>query len=295
MIPTQEIARLATTVLDAQDSVRQLPPLTSERSDFDLPSAYAVADQVMQARRRTGALTVGRKIGFTNAALWEVYAVRQPIWGWMYEHSVAHLAAQAGAAVGAAVGAGVGAAVGAGVGAGICRIGHFTEPKIEPEIVLHFHHAPPPAADLRSVLACIDWVAHGFEIVQSHFADWRFQVADTVADGGLHGCLLIGQHVPLAALGNDPIKALASFSLSLSCDGILRDQGSGANVLGSPLAAVLHLIHVLASQPGAQPIQAGEIITTGTITLAHAIRAGECWTTELQAIALPGLQIRFAD
>ena len=287
MIPTQEITRLATTILDAQDSVRQLPLLTSERSDFDLPSAYAVADRVMQTRRRTGAVTVGRKIGFTNAALWAVYAVRQPIWGWMYEHSVAHLAATAGA--------GGGAGVGAGVGAGICRIGRFTEPKIEPEIVLHFHKAPPQAADLQGVLACIDWVAHGFEIVQSHFADWRFQVADTVADSGLHGCLLIGQQVPLAALGDDPIKALASFALSLSCDGILRDQGSGANVLGSPLAAVQHLIEVLARQPGAQPIQAGEIITTGTITLAHAISAGESWTTELQGIALPGLQIKFTD
>lgn len=285
MISTHDIARLATTMLAAQDNVRQLPPLTSERSDFDLPSAYAVAEQVMQARRRNGARTVGRKIGFTNAALWEVYAVRQPIWGWMYEHSVAHLAAQAGADTGANTGAGV----------GNCRIGRFTEPKIEPEIVLHFHCAPPAGADEAAVLACIDWVAHGFEIVQSHFAGWRFQVADTVADGGLHGCLLVGPPVPVAALGDDPIKALASFSLSLQCDGAERDHGSGANVLGSPLAAVRHLIQVLASQPGAQAIQAGELITTGTITLAHAIRAGECWTTELQGIALPGLQVRFTD
>lgn len=277
MISTHDIARLATTMLAAQDNVRQLPPLTSERSDFDLPSAYAVAEQVMQSRRRNGALTVGRKIGFTNAALWEVYAVRQPIWGWMYEHSVAHLAAQAGA------------------GVGTCRIGHFTEPKIEPEIVLHFHRAPPPDADVAGLLACIDWVAHGFEIVQSHFAGWRFQVADTVADGGLHGCLVVGQAVPVAALGDDPIKALARFSLSLDCDGARRDQGSGANVLGSPLAAVLHLIQVLADQPGAQAIQAGELVTTGTITLAHPIRAGECWTTELQGIALPGLQVSFTD
>lgn len=289
MISIQDIHQLAARIQSAQDDVRQLPPLTSERSDFDLPSAYAVAEQVMQARRRTGALTVGRKIGFTNAALWEVYAVRQPIWGWMYEHSVAHLAAQAGADTGANTGANT------GTGVGTCSIGRFTEPKIEPEIVLHFHRAPPAGADEAGVLACIDWVAHGFEIVQSHFAGWRFQVADTVADGGLHGCLVVGPAVPVAALGDDPIKALASFSLSLQCDGAERDHGSGANVLGSPLAAVRHLIQVLAGQPGAQAIQAGELITTGTVTLAHAIRAGECWTTELQGIALPGLQLRFTD
>lgn len=52
MMSTQDIARLATSMLTAQDAVRKLPPLTSDRSDFDLPSAYAVADQVMQARSR---------------------------------------------------------------------------------------------------------------------------------------------------------------------------------------------------------------------------------------------------
>ena len=44
----------------------------------------------------------------------------------------------------------------------------------------------PANASLDQLLACVDWIAPGFEIVQSHLADWRFAAADTVADGALH-------------------------------------------------------------------------------------------------------------
>jgi 2-oxo-3-hexenedioate decarboxylase len=48
-----------------------------------------------------------------------------------------------------------------------CRIGEFAEPKIEPEIVVHFGTAPPVSTNIAGVLASIDWIAHGIEIVQS--------------------------------------------------------------------------------------------------------------------------------
>jgi 2-oxo-3-hexenedioate decarboxylase len=81
----------------------------------------------------------------------------------------------------------------------------------------------------------------------------------------------------------------------LSCDGRLVEEGVGSNVLGSPLSAIAHLVAVLAKQPRHEALKAGEIVTTGTITTAQAIRAGETWTTEVRGIALPGLRVRFAD
>ncbi len=50
------------------------------------------------------------------------------------------------------------------------------QPKIEPEIVLQFHTAPQIGAGLTGVLNAIGWVAHGFEIVQSHFPGWKFLI-----------------------------------------------------------------------------------------------------------------------
>ena len=64
-------------------------------------------------------------------------------------------------------------------------------------------------------------------------------------------------------------------------------------MLGSPLSAAAHLIAVLAKQPQAKALQAGELVTTGTLTRALPIRAGETWSTVLDGIALPGISVAF--
>ena len=76
--------------------------------------------------------------------------------------------------------------------AGSVRIGHLAQPRLEPEIVLHFSSAPRATDDEESLLSHIDWIAHGYEIVQSHFPHWKFKAADTIAAFGLHGALVVG-------------------------------------------------------------------------------------------------------
>ena len=122
------------------------------------------------------------------------------------------------------------------------------------------------------------------------FPEVEFQLPDTVADFGLHGALVIGPRQNVASLG-DVVEKLRTFTISLAKDGIVRAQGMGANVLGSPLLAALHLIDVLKDQPQFQPIQAGEIVTTGTLLSPPSIRSGETWATELSGIELPGVRL----
>ena len=42
------------------------------------------------------------------------------------------------------------------------------------------------------------------------------------------------------------------------------------------------------------PLAAGEIVTTGTLTLAHPVAPGETWTAGLTGVALEPLRVRFA-
>jgi 2-oxo-3-hexenedioate decarboxylase len=271
MLHPSELRQVAARIRAAQAGVRQIEPFSSRYPAFDLESAYAVAQTVHADRVAEGAVPVGRKIGFTNAAMWELYGVREPIWGHVYDHTVRHLDQNAGT----------------------CGLGAFTEPRIEPEIAFHFHSPPPAGADARALLACIDWFAHAFEIVQSHFPGWRFRAADAVADGSLHGILLLGEAVPVERLGAEPEAALEAFSVELWCNGEVIECGRGANVLGSPLRALAHLVAVLSSQPESLPLQAGEIVTTGTITTARSVQPGERWHTSLDGIASPGLAVEF--
>jgi 2-keto-4-pentenoate hydratase len=87
---------------------------------------------------------------------------------------------------------------------------------------------------------------------------------------------------------------LETFSLALSCDGRHVETGRGTNVLGSPVAALAHLMAVLAKQPGFAPLRAGELVTTGTITTARAVRAGETWRSEVEGAPLAGLTLTFS-
>ncbi|WP_428420573.1 2-keto-4-pentenoate hydratase [Methylibium sp.] len=273
MTAAPNLEHFARQIKAAQDAACQIAPFTSQVDGFDVPAAYAVAQRVHEARLRDGARAVGRKIGFTNPEMWSLYGVREPIWAHVYDRTVVRVAG----------------------GYHVCHLAPFTEPKIEPEIVLHFHRAPPVGADPAAILACIDWVAHAFEIVQSHFPGWRFQAADTVADAALHGTLLVGEPQPVAQLQPGLMTALAAFSVELVCNGAVREVGVGANVLGSPLAALAHLVGVLDGQPGSLPLQADELVTTGTLTTAQPVRAGQTWHTALRGIALPGLVVEFVD
>ena len=271
MPSTAQNHAIAQQVKAAQDGTRQIARLTDQYRGFDLPAAYAVAQLIHQARLAEGARTVGRKIGFTNPDMWALYGVRAPIWAHVYDSTVVQLPS----------------------GPARCSLRGFAEPKIEPEIVVHLRSAPPVGGGPAQVLDSIDWVAHGFEIVQSHFAGWRFQAADAVADWSLHGRLLVGPPQPVKRLGSDLIAALESFSLSLACDGKVREVGRGANVLGSPLAALAHLVALLAEQPDDPPLQAGELVTTGTVTTAQQVLPGQTWRTELSGLSLPGLNVAF--
>jgi 2-oxo-3-hexenedioate decarboxylase len=70
--------------------------------------------------------------------------------------------------------------------------------------------------DEADLLGCIDWIAHGFEIVQSIYPGWKFTAADTVAAFGLHGALLIGQP---SSVGSDHaawLAALSRFEITLA-------------------------------------------------------------------------------
>jgi 2-keto-4-pentenoate hydratase len=77
----------------------------------------------------------------------------------------------------------------------------------------------------------------------------------------------------------------------LSRNGVVQANGGGANVLDSPLLAFAQLAEMLAQQSRFGPVQAGEIVSTGTLTDALPVTRGESWSTTLDGISLPGLSI----
>jgi 2-oxo-3-hexenedioate decarboxylase len=169
----------------------------------------------------------------------------------------------------------------------------FTEPRIEPEIMFGLKAAPLPGMNEAALLDCIEWVTLGYEIVQSIFPGWKFAAADTVAANGVHGALMIGPRHAIARRKAEWQRELVTFGVELYCNGKLSQRGGGALVLDSPLLALRHLIELLANDSHNPPLRAGEVISTGTLTLAMSVSAGETWTTKATGIPLEEITLCF--
>ncbi len=138
------------------------------------------------------------------------------------------------------------------------------------------------------------WVAAGFEIVQSHFPDWKFTAADCTAAFGLHGALVVGPAVALTAANRQAIaRLLPTFEATLSRGAAVVDRGLGANVLDSPALALAHMACTLAAYPALAPLEPGEIVTTGTLTDAWPVVPGETWRSDYGSLPVAGLELTF--
>ena len=269
--PRMEIEDIAGQVFAVLESGRQIAPFSKAYPDFGLEHAYRVTAIVRARREARGERPIGRKIGFTNRTIWAEYGVYAPIWGYVYDRTVRDLGREPIEV----------------------SLQGLAEPRIEPEIIFRLASPPEPAMDEQALIRCIDWIAHGFEIVQSIFPDWSFKAADTVAAYGLHGRLFIGPRHSARPRLDEWARELSRFEIDLFRNGALIDHGVAANVLDGPLFALRHLAERLAEDPLSPPLAAGEIVTTGTLTRAFPVAAGEEWSTQLTGVPLEGARIRF--
>ena len=112
---------------------------------------------------------VGQKIGFTNRNIWNIYEGDEPIWGPMTKSSVSYSDSNFSKV----------------------DLSQFCEPRIEPEVVVCLKRKPEFNTGTPEI--SLDWIAPGFEIVDSIYPNWKFSLTDAIASGGLHGSLVVGK------------------------------------------------------------------------------------------------------
>ncbi len=264
-------ASLARELVALHEVPREVPAFSERYPDLTPDDGYRAARQLHAHRVTLGWSPVGRKIGFTNRTLWPRYGVFEPMWGFVYDRTVRF-------AEGRPI---------------TLPLAGLAQPRIEPEICFRLKASPPRTKDPDQLLAAIEWVAHSIEIVQCHHPAWKLKISDCTADNGLHGRLVVGTPRPVTELPGLAAK-LQALEVSLCKAGLEIDRGVGANVLDGPLNALAFLVEVLAKQPDAPALAAGELISTGTLTDAHPVAAGEHWSTSFRGLPLDGLEVSFA-
>ena len=247
LMPPPAVERHAETMRRIwDDGTLQEPPSAGDEA-FGIDDAYAISAELLRRREDAGWQRLGRKIGFTNIAVMREYGMSAPIFGYVYDRTLIH--GESGRAA--------------------LSLAGTVQPKIEPEIVFKLRRSPPRTRDPVALLAAVEWIAQGFELVQCHYPNWVFAAPDAIADSGFHARYAVGAPTPVDE--DDvarPADDLAGFRIELLLNGEVAAEGGGELVLGSPLLALAHLIEVLAGLPGHPPLAAGELVTTGTLTAA---------------------------
>jgi 2-oxo-3-hexenedioate decarboxylase len=238
-----------------------------------LQKAYADAAVQMKRRVEQGDTVIGMKVGFSNSSIWPLYNVDGPIFGAMYQSTVHDLSAES-----------------------TCSVAQLSLPRIEPEIAFRLSRLPQASMTEAELLGCTSHFAHGFEIVQSQFADWKFTAEQAVAAGSLHGKLYLGpwQRTPQSPHALKTLAAqLANFSVRLlkkqsgQQDAVEIEKAPSTRVLSNPVNSLGYLAQAMQRCDFPRALQVGDIVLTGTITNAYPVEAGDVWSTDVLNLTWP--------
>jgi 2-keto-4-pentenoate hydratase len=237
-----DAAQLAARLIRARAGRVPIGPLSAELSGFDVAAGYAVQRQL---RAGAGPLA-GWKLGVTSRAKQVQVGVTEPVRGF--------LAAANALDIGAPL-----------------PVTELIQPRAEPEIAFVIGaDLAGPAVSSADVLAATYGVAVAIEILDSVYRDYRFSMADVVADNTSAGRFLVGPCVPASGID------LRLTGVVLEHNGEVVATAAGAAALGHPAAAVAWLVRSLAAE--GEGLHAGSVVLSGGLTAAIDIRAGDVVT-----------------
>ena len=271
-MPFNETEALARELMSAYETGEMVTLPPSMRPGFDINMAYAIESTIKNFREAEGHKAVGRKVGYANKAMWRVLKLETLVWAHMYDDTVHYNDSNSAT----------------------LSLAHSHSLKIEPEIVFGLKNpVTGQGLDAAGALACTEWLAIGFEIIDCPFPEWKFQPSDFVASFGLHAALVIGERVRVRPeLIPKLVDELPRLKVRVSKDGQFVEEGSGKNSLKSPALCLAELGAAIERRFPSEPLSAGEIISSGTLTAGHLTDKGDLWIVEADGLPLPSLTLR---
>jgi 2-keto-4-pentenoate hydratase len=245
MPDVEELAARLSTAVGERTAVE---PLSDEVPDLDLDTGYAV-QRVL--REQAGPL-VGWKLGVTSRAKQAQVGVSSPVFGFLPGAAALDLGEP-------------------------LRCGELIQPRAEPEIVFVLgRDLAGPHVTAVDVLSASSGLAVGIEVLDSRFRDYRFTMADVVADNTSAARFVVGAPVPPAGID------VRLVGVVLEKNGELVATASGAASLGHPAAAVAWLVRQLAAS--GEGLSAGQVVLSGGLTAATPVAPGDVVTVSIDRL-----------
>jgi len=256
----EKIAEHAQRLESAARDCRAVTQLSALEPELTLADAYEVQWALRKRRLAAGARLTGLKMGLTSRAKMKQMGVATPIYGFLLDEYTVPSDFEIATA-------------------------QLIHPRIEPEIAFVLRSPlQGPGCTIAGALAAIDFVIPAIEVIDSRYADFKFDLPSVVADNASSARYIVG--------GN----ARRVEELDLRTLGVVVEKngegvafGAGAAVLGHPASSLAMLANLLAERE--QVIPAGMFVMTGGITEAIGAKAGDHFTVRFQALG--SLSVRF--
>ena len=259
---------------------RPCPPVRGLLPAGDVDAAYAVQAAWVADQVAAGARVIGRKIGLTNPAVQAQFGVDRPDFGVLFDD------------MDCAPGAPIDTA-------------RTLQPKIEAEIAFVLKEdLAGPVIGPAEVAAATAYVVAALEIVDSRIAGWDIGIVDTIADNGSSGLFVLGDrrqelgHLDLAECamtlrrrraggvrgtggvrGPDGVPGVDGAG---GAGGEVVSTGTGASILGHPLAAVAWL--AAAVRDHGRPLRAGEVVLSGSLGPMVTVSPGDAFQADISGV-----------
>ena len=235
-----DIARLARTLDDAAANAKATRQL-SDKEPLTESEGYDVQAASIRRRVARGEKRVGVKMGFTSRAKMIQMGIDDMIWGRLTDRMVIE-------------------------DGGTISMADYVHPRVEPEIAFLLDRPLAGTVTGAEALAAVEAVAPAMEIIDSRYRNFKFSLADVVADNCSSSGFVVGPW-------QDADADLTNLGMILEFNGRPRQIGSSAAILGNPVRALVAAARLSAA--AGEPLEAGWIVMAGGATAAEALSPGD--------------------
>ncbi len=225
--------------------------------ELDVPDAYAVQALSIARRVGRGEKVIGVKMGLTSRAKMAQVGVDSVIWGRLTDGMLL--------ADGALV-----------------SLGGYVHPRVEPEVAFLMERPlSGPVTGLQAMQA-VGGVAAAAEVIDSRYENFRFALADVIADNSSSSGFIVGQWC-------DPATPIDNLGITLAVDGRYREVGSSAAILGNPVRSLVEAARMVGE--AGMRLEPGWIVLAGGATAAVPLAAGSSYRVTVESLGRVGFTV----
>jgi 2-oxo-3-hexenedioate decarboxylase len=247
---------LAGRLDEAAMSATPIGQLSAEVT-LTLPEAYSIQALSVARRVARGEPRIGMKMGFTSRAKMAQMGVNAMIWGRLTRA----MAEEEG---------------------GVVKHARFIHPRVEPEVAFLVRKRLIGHVTAPEALSAIEAVAPALEIIDSRYRDFKFSLADVVADNSSASGFVLGPwHSPSIDVDN--------LGIVMSLNGVAKQVGSTGAILGSPLRSLVAAAALAAE--GGEALEPGSIVMAGGATAAEELAPGTRVLLEMERLGRMSFEV----